>query len=200
MPDSVQRPATNWPASVRDYLNIASYYRRVAERKGAHTAAVERASRLAAAFEELADTAAGSAQPVAAVPEPVFRPHADPAAAGPSAARIGRWPAWAMAGLAACLAAVPFLRVTRSTSPLLTLAGVVTDSLCGQYHTTVPDAACVNSCVSRGAKYAFYDGTSLYTLSDQRLGKRFAAQKVDVSGTLDRAAGILHVNTIRAAS
>ncbi|MGD0775941.1 MAG: hypothetical protein ABSC05_24250 [Candidatus Solibacter sp.] len=194
-------------------MNIASYYRRVAGRQETQTAepmkavpshprdAVERANRLVEVFEDLASAAIGNQRPIAADPEPVLAPSAESRAMvkGRSfAERIGWWPAWVMGGLAVCLAAVPFLRVNRSTMPpVLTITGIVTDSLCGQHHPTGSDAACVKSCVNGGAKYALYDGASLYTLSDQRLGERFAARKVDVSGTLDRTTRTLRVASVR---
>ncbi len=196
------RPATNWPATARDHMKMASFYRYAAGQQKAQAA--DRASRLATTFEELAAAAAEHERPVTTDPQPVFALPAESSAtvqARSFAARTGWWPAWAIAGFAATLVAVPFWRVNRSTMPaVVNLAGVVTDSLCGQHHSAGSEAACVRSCVGRGAKYALYDGTSLYTLSDQRLGERFAARRVDVSGTLDRATKTLRVTAIKAVS
>ncbi len=69
----VLRPTANWPASPRDYMNMASFYRRVAE-QNAHLSELkaapscrrhraERAGRLAAMFAELARAAQSEHQP-----------------------------------------------------------------------------------------------------------------------------------------
>ncbi|MCL4489277.1 MAG: hypothetical protein M1570_14270 [Chloroflexi bacterium] len=210
----VRRPATNWPATVRDYLSIASFHRRAAERRQEELTeqmkpvpphlrdAVEREFRLAATFEELADSAAGSERVIAVSPEPVFASPAELKAAGMgrplAAARLGWRPAWIMGGLAFIVAAVLFVTVYRPAVPsATTFVGIVTDSLCGQHHFTSSNAVCVRNCVKRGAKYALYDGKHLYTLGDQQVGERFAGQSVNISGTLDRATKTVRVISIR---
>jgi hypothetical protein len=48
-----------------------------------------------------------------------------------------------------------------------------------------PDAKCVTECVKQGSKYALVVGDEVYDLSDQKTPEKFAAQKVNVKGTLD---------------
>jgi hypothetical protein len=69
-----------------------------------------------------------------------------------------------------------------------TFTGVITDAMCGKDHSMMgvkPDAKCVAACVKQGSKYALVVGDDVYELSDQKAPEKFAAQKVNVKGTLD---------------
>ena len=69
-----------------------------------------------------------------------------------------------------------------------TFTGVITDSMCGKDHAMMnvkPDSKCVMECVKAGSKYALIVGDQVYELSDQKTPEKFAAQKVNVKGTLD---------------
>jgi hypothetical protein len=69
-----------------------------------------------------------------------------------------------------------------------TFTGVVTDSMCGKDHAMMnvkPDSKCVTECVKSGSKYALIVGDDVYELSDQKAPEKFAAQKVNVKGTLN---------------
>jgi hypothetical protein len=81
-----------------------------------------------------------------------------------------------------------------------TYTGVITDSMCGADHTKMhvtPESKCVQECVRYGAKYALLVGKNVYTLSDQKTPSKFAAQKVQVTGTLDAKSKVLNVTGIR---
>ena len=83
--------------------------------------------------------------------------------------------------------------------------GVITDTMCGAKHTMgiTPDDKCVRECVKMDPKkwkYALLVGTNVYALSDQETPKKFAAQKVTVTGTLFEKTKILKVDKIEAAS
>jgi hypothetical protein len=83
--------------------------------------------------------------------------------------------------------------------------GVITDTMCGKNHAAMriaPDAKCVRECVKMDPKkwkYALLDGEKMYTLSDQQLPEKFAAQRVKVTGTLDEKTGVLKVAKIELA-
>ena len=83
-----------------------------------------------------------------------------------------------------------------------TFTGVITDSMCGKDHSAMnvkPDSKCVTECVKAGAKYALYHGESVYILSDQKEPKKFAGQKVKITGTYNEATKILQVDSMVAA-
>ncbi len=68
-----------------------------------------------------------------------------------------------------------------------TLAGVVSDAMCGQTHMMKdrPDADCLRYCVKQGNKYALVVGKSVYTLKGHEAElDKYAAQKVTVKGTV----------------
>lgn len=176
-----------------------------------HQDAVERARRLAAVYEGLAGAAARDDRSVEVGLEnaepavPTALAHSGISTRGrPLLAPLAWSAGWATTGFAFALAAVFALRVNKSAAPVQTVVGVVTDTLCGSHHSSTANAsasACARSCVRiSGGKYALYDGTNVYVLSDQRVAERFAAQRVNISGTLDRATRILSVKSIRAAS
>ncbi len=88
-----------------------------------------------------------------------------------------------------------------------TYTGVITDTMCGADHAHMgvsPDDKCVRECVrtSKGKfKYALYDpeAKKMYVLSDQQTPEKYAAQKVQVKGTLFEKTGILKVDSIQPA-
>ncbi len=85
------------------------------------------------------------------------------------------------------------------TTPLQSFAGLVTDSHCGLSKVgLLRTKDCVQSCIKTGAKYVLNDGTHLYLLSDQSAAEMFAAQRVVVTGTLDKNRVILRVRSIQA--
>ena len=86
-----------------------------------------------------------------------------------------------------------------------TFAGTVTDDVCAradhsQMRMGPTDAECAAACIdAHGAAYVLFDGQNAYTLSDQRMAAKFAAQKVKVVGTLDPKTRTIHVESIAAA-
>ncbi len=83
-----------------------------------------------------------------------------------------------------------------------TFTGVITDSMCGKEHAMMkvsPDTKCVLECVKGGSKYALFDGTNTYVLSDQKTPEQFAGQRVEIAGTLFEKTKILKVDSISAA-
>jgi len=87
-----------------------------------------------------------------------------------------------------------------------TFTGTITDSMCAtkaghaQMRMGPTDAECVTACISaHGALYVLYNGTDVYTLSDQRTPEKFAAKSVKVVGTLDSATKTIQVESITAA-
>lgn len=89
-----------------------------------------------------------------------------------------------------------------SGAPLLSFAGVITDSSCGASHKAGQlSADCVRSCVrSGGAKYALSESGHIIIISNQQAAERFAARRVVVRGRLDERSGELHIATIRIAA
>jgi len=81
-----------------------------------------------------------------------------------------------------------------------TFTGTITDSMCaGPDHKAMnmgSDEKCVTECVKMGAKYALFDGKTAYTLSDQKNAAKFAAKKVNVTGTLDDKNKTIKVTSI----
>lgn len=61
---------------------------------------------------------------------------------------------------------------------------------------------CTLACVKMGAKFVLYDAATktTYQLSDQKKPEEFAGDKVEVSGTLDKATKTIKVNNIEAMS
>ena len=57
---------------------------------------------------------------------------------------------------------------------------------------------CVRECVESDGqvRYALFDGTQVYTLSDQTLGDQFAARAVRVMGSVDSNGKVLRVRSI----
>ena len=100
---------------------------------------------------------------------------------------------WIVAAMAACAFAADPAKYT----------GVITDTMCKGDHKSMnmgPDAKCTVECVkSMGGKYALWDGTNAWELSDQKTPAKFAGKKVTVTGTADEAAKTLKVQSIAAA-
>jgi uncharacterized ParB-like nuclease family protein len=86
-----------------------------------------------------------------------------------------------------------------------TFTGKITDDECPlASHEAMQmgpnDVECTIACVEvHGASYVLYDGTHSYRLSDQQTPKKFAAQKVTVTGTLDSKTSTIHVDSMVAA-
>jgi hypothetical protein len=86
-----------------------------------------------------------------------------------------------------------------AAAPKQTFTGVITDTMCGADHKAMhvtPESKCVRECVKAGAKYALLAGGKVYTLSDQKTPEKYAAQKVNVTGTLDAKTGTIAVESI----
>jgi len=61
--------------------------------------------------------------------------------------------------------------------------------------------ACTAACVKMGSKYVLFNADkTFYVLSDQKKPAAFAGQKVEVTGTLNKATKTIHVTAIKAAS
>jgi hypothetical protein len=69
-------------------------------------------------------------------------------------------------------------------------------------HADLTAKDCSTACVKMGAKYVLYDPSSktVYKLTDQKKPADFAGDKVEVSGTLDKATKTIKVEEIKAAS
>lgn len=105
--------------------------------------------------------------------------------------------------LIAGLLAAASLSATQSTQ---TFTGVITDDMCAKGdHAPMrmgpTDADCTRACVTaHGAAYVLFDGTNVYTLSDQRAPEAFAGSKVRIVGTLDTKTGAIQMDSISAAN
>jgi hypothetical protein len=80
-----------------------------------------------------------------------------------------------------------------------TFTGTVTDTMCGAKHTMMkdqPDNACVKMCVKGSSEYALFDGENVFRLTDQSTPRKFAAQKVKVTGTLDQKKKTIKISSI----
>ena len=83
-----------------------------------------------------------------------------------------------------------------------TLTGTITDSMCpkadhSQMRMGPSDAACTLACVdAHGAMFVLYDANNTYTLSDQTTARKFAGQKVRVSGLVDASTKMIQVESI----
>jgi hypothetical protein len=97
---------------------------------------------------------------------------------------------------------IPALSGTRAAE---TFTGVITDSMCATgdhagMQMGPTDADCTAACIdAHGASYVLFDGRNVYELSDQRTPVTFAAQRVQVTGTLDARTRRIAVESIRAA-
>ena len=87
-----------------------------------------------------------------------------------------------------------------------TFNGTITDEMCATKagHATMrmgpTDAECTKACVTaHGASYVLFNGTDVYSLSDQKTPEQYAGQKVRVVGTLDAKTKTIQVDSIAAA-
>jgi Protein of unknown function (DUF5818) len=61
--------------------------------------------------------------------------------------------------------------------------------------------ACTLACVKAGSKFVLFKADkTFYQLDDQKKPEPFAGQKVEVTGTLNKATKTIHVTDIKAAS
>jgi hypothetical protein len=91
-----------------------------------------------------------------------------------------------------------------------TYKGEIMDSACAKSgsHAAMEkdhpgtDKQCTLACVKMGAQFVLYDAATktTYKLSDQKKPEEFAGDKVEVSGTLDKATKTIKVNNIKALS
>jgi hypothetical protein len=97
-----------------------------------------------------------------------------------------------------------------ATAKAATFSGEIMDEACakGGGHeamfkkTGSNDAkACTEACVKMGSKYVLFNADkTFYMLSDQKKPASFAGQKVEVTGSLNKATKTIHVASIKAAS
>lgn len=68
--------------------------------------------------------------------------------------------------------------------------GCVTDTHCGtncqQTSEMKPDPQYIRLCVRKGSKYGLWSGRHVYVLEPQTQAAKFAAQDVEVKGTMDK--------------
>ena len=80
--------------------------------------------------------------------------------------------------------------------------GVIADGMCADAdHSRMrmgpTDAECARACnEEHGAPYVLYDGSKVYTLSDQKTAEKFAGAKVTITGTLDARKSTIQVDSI----
>ena len=108
--------------------------------------------------------------------------------------------------IAAGMLLVPGLAMAKD----MTFTGEIMDSACakGGGHESMfkkmgthDPKACTEACVKGGSKYVLFKGDkTFYQLDDQKKLASFAGQKVEVTGTLDKASKTIHVTGIKAAS
>lgn len=89
-----------------------------------------------------------------------------------------------------------------SGARLESFAGIITDSVCRVIPKgSLPDAACVRSCVRSGAaKYVLSEAGHALVISNQQLAGRFATRKVVVAGVLSGTTHELQIRSIRMAA
>ncbi len=74
------------------------------------------------------------------------------------------------------------------------------ESMFKKMGTTDPKV-CTEACVKGGSKYVLFNADkTFYQLSDQKKPATFAGQKVEVTGTFNKATKTIHVTDIKAAS
>jgi hypothetical protein len=84
-----------------------------------------------------------------------------------------------------------------------TFTGVVTDSMCLIDHKSMKmgaDPDCIKACakLDKTVKYILFDGKHAYKLSDQETPRKFAGEKVKITGTLYEKTGVIKVDKIEA--
>jgi type 1 fimbria pilin len=107
--------------------------------------------------------------------------------------------------IAACMMLAP------GFAAAATFSGEIMDSQCakGGGHESMfkkmgtnDPKECTLACVKAGGKFVLFDPASkkYHNLDDQKKPAPLAGQKVQVSGTLDKASNTIHVTDIKAAS
>jgi hypothetical protein len=107
-------------------------------------------------------------------------------------------------GMATCIALAPGLMAA-------TFMGEIMDSQCAKAggheamfkkEGTNDPKACTLACVKAGGKFVLFQVPSkkYYLLDDQKAPQQFAGEKVEVTGTLNKATNTIHVTAIKAAS
>ena len=105
------------------------------------------------------------------------------------------------------LLATAFVGFSRSKGG--TFTGEIMDKMCAQMNshnnmmksegaTNAKD--CTLKCVRDGGSFALYDSASkkVYTLEDTKQVREYAGQRVEITGTFDEDADVLHVKSIAA--
>jgi len=86
--------------------------------------------------------------------------------------------------------AIPALAAGKSQ----TLAGVVSDAMCGAKHQMPDAAACTRACIQHGSNYALVVGDKVYTLETS---DKAALDKLnDLAGAKAKVTGEMNGNTI----
>jgi len=109
-------------------------------------------------------------------------------------------------GIATCLLLAPGFATAKDT----TYKGEIMDSACaeGGGHESMfkkmgtnDPKVCTEACIKGGSKYVLFNADkTFYELSDQKKPAPFAGQKVEVTGTLNKATKTIHLTAIKAAS
>ncbi len=93
-----------------------------------------------------------------------------------------------------------------------TFTGEIMDNMCAaagshkgmedMFHIGDDPKKCTLECVTKGGKFVLYNAEtkSIYQLDDQEKPKKFAGQKVKVTGTYNSKTETIHVERIEAAS
>lgn len=84
-----------------------------------------------------------------------------------------------------------------------TFTGIVSDERCAADHAAMrmgpTDGECTLAChLEHGDPFVLVDGERVYGLTDQETPKRFAGQKVKVTGTLDEGSRTIRVESMTA--
>ena len=89
--------------------------------------------------------------------------------------------------LALLMAAGLSLGATKPAAKAKTFVGTISDKMCGAHHMMEGGAKeCTLKCVEMGSAFVLVDDKGkVFDLSDQEKPKPFAAQKVQVTGSLD---------------
>ena len=108
--------------------------------------------------------------------------------------------------ITACVLLAPGLAAAKD----MTFSGEIMDGACakGGGHESMfkkmgtnDPKACTVACVKGGSKFVLFKADkTFYQLDDQKKPEPFAGQKVEVTGTLNKATKTIHVADIKAAS
>ena len=108
--------------------------------------------------------------------------------------------------ITACVLLAPGLAAAKE----MTFSGEIMDGACakGGGHESMfkkmgtnDPKVCTEACIKGGSKYVLFKADkTFYQLDDQKKPEPFAGQKVEVTGTLDKATKTIHVAAIKAAS